>query len=192
MEGNLLQLLKLRSDDCPGLNSWITERKYFFPAILNQQIALMGLSLLRKLLSDTRSAEFFSIIADEATDVSHKEQMTVCIRWFDEDFSIQEDPVELIHLPKTDSNTLTCALKDSLIRLCLPISQCRGQAYDGASNMSGHLNGVAAQIQKEFQSALYVHCLAHCTTLCLQSVDRQCIPVRDALDLVIELSQLIR
>ena len=118
--------------------------------------------------------------------------MTVCIRWVDEDFSIHEDPVELIHLPKTDSNTFTCALKDSLIRLCLPISQCRGQAYDGASNMSGHSNGVAAQIQKEFPSALYVHCLAHCTNLCLQSVGRQCIPVRDALDLVIELSQLIR
>ena len=152
----------------------------------------MGLSLLRKLLSDIRSAEFFSVIADEATDISNKEQMTVCIRWVDEDFLIHEDPVELIHLPKTDSNTLTSALKDSLIRLCLPISQCRGQAYDGASSMSGHLNGVAAQIQKEFPSALYVHCLAHCTNLCLQSVGRQCIPIRDALDLVMELSQLIR
>lgn len=107
-------------------------------------------------------------------------------------FLIHEDPVELIHIPKTDSNTLTSAMKDSLIRLCLPISQCRGQAYDGASSMSGHLNGVAAQIQKEFPSALYVHCLAHCTNLCLQSVGRQCIPVRDALDLVMELSQLIR
>ena len=88
----------------------------------------MGLSLLRKLLSDIRCAEFFSLIADEATDVSNKEQMTVCIRWVDEDFSIHEDAVELIHLPKTDANTLTCSLKDSLIRLCLPISQCRGQA----------------------------------------------------------------
>ena len=152
----------------------------------------MGLSLLRKLLSDIRSAEFFSVIADEATDISNKEQMTVCIRWVNEDFLIHEDPEELIHLPKTDSNTLASALKNSLIRLCLPISQCRGQAYDGVSSMSGHLNGVATQIQKEFPSALYVHCLAHCTNLCLQSVGRQCIPIRDALDLVMELSQLIR
>ena len=59
LEGNLLQLLMLRSDDCPDLNRWIKERKYFSPAILNEQIALMGLSLLRKLLSDIRSAEFF-------------------------------------------------------------------------------------------------------------------------------------
>ena len=47
-------------------------------------------------------------------------------------------------------------------------------------------------IQKEFPSALYVHCLAHCTNLCLQGIGRQCVPVRDALDLVMELSQLIR
>ena len=47
-------------------------------------------------------------------DVSNKEQMMVCIRWVNEDFSVHEDPVELIHLPKTDSNMLTCALKDSL------------------------------------------------------------------------------
>ena len=58
--------------------------------------------------------------------------------------------------------------------------------------MSGYLNGVAVQIQMEIPSAIYVHCLAHCTNLCLQTVGRQCIPVRDALDLVMELSQLIR
>ena len=59
MEGKILQLLNLISDDFPGLNGWITERKYFSPAILNQQIALMGLSLLRKLLSDSEVQRFF-------------------------------------------------------------------------------------------------------------------------------------
>lgn len=81
----------------------------------------MGLELLRNLLSDIRSAEYFLILDDEATDVSCKKQMSVCIRWVDEEFVIHEDPVELIHLPKTDANTLTSALKDSLLRLCLPL-----------------------------------------------------------------------
>ena len=78
------------------------------------------------------------------------------------------------------------------MRFCLPIGQCRGQAYDGASNMLGHINGVAACIQKDEPSAIYVHCLAHCTNLCLQTVGRQVAPVRDALELVREVSQLIR
>ena len=49
-----------------------------------EQIALMGVSLLKKLLSDITSAELFSVIPHEATDVSNKEQMIICIRWVDE------------------------------------------------------------------------------------------------------------
>ena len=56
----------------------------------------------------------------------------------------------------------------------------------------GHINGVAAHIQRDEPSAIYVHCLAHCTNLCLQTVGRQVAPVRDALELVREVSQLIR
>ena len=81
---------------------------------------------------------------------------------------------------------------DCLLRCCPPLSQCRGQAYNEASNMSGHLHGVAAQIQENVPSALYVHCLAHCTNLCLQTVGRQCVPIRDALDLVMGVGDLIR
>ena len=99
--------------------------------------------------------------------------------------------MELIHLPKTDSATITSALKDCLIRFSLPISQCRGQAYDGASSMSGHLNGVAARIVQDVPAAIFVHCFAHCTNLCLQTAGRQCVPIRDALDLVMEISELI-
>ena len=42
--------------------------------------------------------------------------------------------------------------------------------YDGAASMSGHINGVAAQIQRVEPGAVFVHCLAHCTNLCLQEV----------------------
>ena len=71
-----------------------------------QQIALMGLSLLRKLLDDIRSVKFYSVIADEATDVSHREQMAAHIRWVDGDHAVHEGTVELIKLPKTDFNTV--------------------------------------------------------------------------------------
>jgi len=58
--------------------------------------------------------------------------------------------------------------------------------------MSGHINGVAAQIQRVEPSAIFVHCLAHCTNLCLQEVGKQVLCIREALDIVMELSQLIR
>ena len=105
-ESNLIQLLQLRSDDCPSLKTWLRERHYFSPVIVNSQIRLMGLDLLKSLLCDIRSAEIFSVVVDEATDVSCKEQMVVCIRRVDEDFMVHEDPVKLIHLPRTDASTI--------------------------------------------------------------------------------------
>ena len=77
LEGNLLQLLKLRSSDCTELTTWIRERRYFSPVILNEQISLMRLTVLRGLLNDIKAAQWFSFIVDEATDISHKEQLTL-------------------------------------------------------------------------------------------------------------------
>ena len=79
-----------------------------------------------------------------------------------------------------------------MIRFSLPLSQCCGQAYDGASTMSGHVSGIAARIQEVEPTAVYVHCLAHSTNLCLQTVGRKISAVREALDLVMELSQFIQ
>ena len=129
------------------------------------------------------------MLADEA---SHKEQLCVCIRCIDENFNIYEAPLKLINVPKTDSETLGLLIEDCLVWFSLPLNQCRGQAYDSPSNMSGHIGGVAAQIQREEPTALYVHCLAHCTNLCLQTVGRAIAPVRDALELVMGVGQLIR
>ena len=38
-EGNLFQLLQLRSEDDPQLGAWLRDRKYFLPDILNEIMA---------------------------------------------------------------------------------------------------------------------------------------------------------
>jgi len=35
------------------------------------------------------------------------------------------------------------------------------QSYDGASVMSGHLNGVQTKIKEHHPTAVYIHCMAH-------------------------------
>lgn len=75
-EGNLYQLLLLQSEDCPGMESWLRHREYISPEITNELITMMGQFILRSLLADIRMALWFSILADEATDVSRHEQMS--------------------------------------------------------------------------------------------------------------------
>ena len=80
-------------------------------------------------------------------------------------------------VPKTDGETLYTTLSDvcHMIRCMLPLEKCRGQAYDGASNMSGHIRGVAARVKQDQKAALYVHCLAH-SHLCLQRAHQRLPP----------------
>ena len=96
-------------------------------------------------------------------------------------------------LPDTYAETICSVqvIRDILLRCCLPISLCRGQAYDGAAVMKGIRRGVAARIRKDVPQALPVHCLAHCLNLCLQDAGKQINLLRDAIQLVREIVQLI-
>ena len=82
-------------------------------------------------------------------------------------------------------------IKDILLHVNLQLTECHGQAYDGAANMAGHLSGVATHLQAEEPRMLFVHCMAHCLNLFLQDCARNCCCVRDALDLTTELASLI-
>ena len=98
----------------------------------------------------------------------------------------------MCEVEQTDAATITSTIKDALIHCCLQISQCRGQAYDGAANVAEHLTGVATYLQQEQKSALFVHCVAHSLNLCLQDCGKRCACVREAIGLAFELSSIIR
>lgn len=56
---------------------------------------------------------------------------------------------------------------DNLEKLGVDMSFCVGQAYDGASNMSGRSNGCAAIISDKYPLAVYTHCKSHLLNLAL-------------------------
>lgn len=79
LDGNLYKLLLLRAEDCPELKPWVCRKEYTSPEIVNEILALMGNAVLRNILLDIKSSSWFSIIADEATDISRNEQMSLSI-----------------------------------------------------------------------------------------------------------------
>ena len=104
---------------------------------------------------------YFSIIADEYTDISNKEQLTLCLRWVDDNFDPHEDFIGFYNIPNIKSDTIASVIKDIIIRVCLSLDQCRGQCYDGASNMLGKKSGVAKRIQECQPKAYPTHCFGH-------------------------------
>ena len=72
--------------------------------------------------------------------------------------SIREDLTTFL---ECDSGITGKALADKIlgfVRNHLDPSKMRGQAYDGASNMSGKTNGAAARISSQYSLALCTHC----------------------------------
>ena len=191
-EGNLFQFLKCQASVVHGIDEWLKSAKYLSQDIVNELIEIMAHSLLRSLLTEIRQSPWFSLIADETRDESGLEQLSISIRRVDESYLVYEDIVGMMELQQTDALTIANALKDVLLRYSLPLRQCRGQAYDGASNMAGRLNGVAARLLREEPRAQYVHCLAHSLNLCPQECSCKCSTIREALNLAQQLANLIR
>ena len=132
----------------------------------------MALHILRELSKRIASAGFFALMADECTDCSNREQFTINIRWVDADL---QDSVAFIGLYAVDAINADClvsAIKDVLIRMNLKLSCCRGQCYDGASNMSGVKSGVATQLCAEEKRALFTHCYCHALNLTIGGSQR--------------------
>ena len=192
LEGNLLQLLLLQAKDCAALGSWLKKREYISPEIINEVITICCQMILRQLLKDIYAADYFALIADEATDISHNEQMCIAIRWVDCTYNIHEEALGLVQLPDTKALTLFSVIKDVLVRCSLPIPNCIGQTYDGAANMSGIRNGVQALMKKEADHCLYVHSFAHSLNMCVQDVTKKCKLLRNCMAFIFQLVQLIK
>ncbi|KAL6599039.1 hypothetical protein ACP70R_045903 [Stipagrostis hirtigluma subsp. patula] len=115
-------------------------------------------------------ADYYSILADESSDVSHKEQLALCLRYVDKEGRVCERFLGVVHVADTASLSLKKAIESLLMDHSLSLSQIRGQGYDGASNMKGEINGLKALIMTESPCAYYIHCFAHQLQLVLVAV----------------------
>ena len=103
----------------------------------------------------------FSIVCNEYTDISNKEQLTMCIWWVDQELEAHNDFFRFYNVPDIGVESVVSAIKDVLLKLQLSLVNCRRQCYDGASNMMGHKNGVAKRIQDLQPKAYPTHCDGH-------------------------------
>ncbi|XP_054283575.1 zinc finger MYM-type protein 1-like [Macrosteles quadrilineatus] len=165
-EGNFYELLQLRANDIPELKEWLQrKRAWLTHDNQNEILELLALEVMRKLNNSIKEDEYFSLIVDGTTDVSTKEQVSLCIRHVNGDFEVSEDFIGLYETSSTTGETLTKIIQDVLLRLDLNIDNCRGQCYDGAGNMKGHMKGTQVRISKIEPRATYIHCFNHALNL---------------------------
>ena len=193
---NFVQLLHLRGLNCGDIDvrSWLAKKtnKYTSPDVQNEYLELMTLHILCDVSKNIAAASCFSVMADEYTEHSNKEQFTVNIRWVDNQMKEHESFIGLYKVDTNDADTLVSAITDVLLRMNVNIANCRGQCYDGASNMSGIHKGVAKLINLEESRAIYMHCYGHTLNLAVGDCMKSSKICKDTLDTSFEITRLIK
>lgn len=174
-DGNFRSLLRLRMKAGDNLlkhhmKSAPLNATYLSPSIQNEIIKLCGKQIQNMIVEEIKTSKCFSILADETTEVSTKEQMSLSVRYVHLDKSkhlIKESFLEFVVLKDLTGRGLEKIILEELNNLEVPTEYLYGQGYDGAASMSGHLNGVQTVIRESIPKALYVHCSAHSLNLAL-------------------------
>ncbi|CAL8995848.1 unnamed protein product [Prunus brigantina] len=179
--GNYLELLQFLVDHDEKVKAVVLENapgnlKLIAPSIQKDLVNSCAKETIGLILSDVKD-RYFSIMVDEARDISIKEQMAMVLRYVNDKRHIIERFVGVQHVTDTTSSALKEAIDEFFSSANLSFSKLRGQGYYGASNMRGEFNGLKTKILREQHCAFYVHCFAHQLQLALVAVAKKNIDV---------------
>ncbi|XP_066395765.1 uncharacterized protein [Miscanthus floridulus] len=172
--GNFIELLKFLAGNSEEVNKYVLNNApgnctLTSPKIQKQIIHCCAIETRKKIIEELGD-EPYAVLADESSDISHKEQLALCLRYVDKLGRPCEHFIGIVHVDDTTSLSLKKAIEVLLVSNGLSMQQIRGQGYDGASNMKGDIKGLKTLIMQESPSAYYIHCFAHQLQLVLIAV----------------------
>lgn len=190
-KGNFLELLSLISKYNEALKKHLKNKEvnYTSPVSQNQILSLLAGQVKNRIIGSIDS--FFSILVDETTDISKKEIVSVCLRHVDIELNVHEDFIGFYSTASTTGERLYELIKTVLLSCKLDLNNMVGQAFDGASNMSGSKSGVAARFLKDYKKAIFVHCHSHKLNLAIQASCKHLADVTKVLDTVQSVSVFV-
>lgn len=126
------------------------------------------------IIDQIKKSGYFSISVDSTRDITHMDQLTIILRYVNNDGPVERF-ITFIHITSHTGAYLASCLLDFLKDNDIKIENCRGQSYDNASNMSGTYSGMQAEIKKCNSFIDYIPCIAHSLNLVGQSAVDCCI-----------------
>ena len=125
---NYMQLLKLRGEDDAQIFECLKKEidKYTSVDIQNEMLKTMALHMLWQIIKSLEQTPFITLMVDETTDTSNKEQAVFCLRWVDHEFEVHEEFIGLHAIDSTDTSHILAVIKAVLIQLHVPMDKIRG------------------------------------------------------------------
>ncbi|XP_031569415.1 zinc finger MYM-type protein 1-like [Actinia tenebrosa] len=130
-KGNFRELIELLAKYDPLLNEHLLKAPknstYLSPEIQNSVIETLGELILSSIVDEVREARFFAIMVDETTDISHHEQMCICIRYVNtQTTEVQERFVGFLQVANITAATLYDTIVQYLQKFNVDLEKIRG------------------------------------------------------------------
>ena len=74
--------------------------------IQNEILKMLSDGAMRELIKQVQDAKQFAIIIDEVCDKGWVEQLSICLRWVDKEYEVQEKWLAFIALDKSDAEMI--------------------------------------------------------------------------------------
>ena len=111
-------------------------------------------------------------MTDECKDVATIEEMSEFFYRWEQEGSLEEHFLEIVHLKQTNAESIYSTLVECLKEKNHQVSKIVGMGFDGASTFSGKKTGVQTRIKKLVPHAWFAHCHCHLLQLaCMQAAN---------------------
>ena len=108
--------------------------------------------------SGFRHPFFFGIMADECTDFTTIEDLTICCRWVESGVP-EEHFIEILPLKKANAESIYSALVEYCREKNIQLGRLIGMGFDGTATFSGD------KTRESWKSSHFMHCLSTATVL---------------------------
>ena len=130
---------------------------------------------------------FWSVMADEATDVSTTEQLSMCVCYVRETrtgaIEVCEEFLGFSSIPAIGAEDITSAIVALSSACWLNMARLVEKGFDRASNMSTHMSGISARLKELHPNARYLtHCCNHTLSLVIVASCNNVPDVRNFMD----------
>lgn len=139
---------------------------YLSANICDEFVQIIGQKIFDAIMAEIKKAKYYSISVDSTPDVSHTDQLVFCVRYVRSATAVPvERFLQFIPITAHTGDYLSDIVLNFIEKHEINLKDCRGQAYDNASNMSGQYNGLQSRILATNSLATFIPCAAHSLNL---------------------------
>ena len=126
-----------------------------------QFVESLNLVLEGQITEDLKASPYFSLMADESTDISVTKNLILYVRYLKPDQRSVTRYFKLLSLAQSDAATIYSVISDFLTSKNIPKAKLVGWASDGCEVMLGIHTGVQARLKADVLYLTSIHCVAH-------------------------------